>query len=218
MRSSVAVLGVFVAVLLVGAAAYALSGYAHGQEPASQETGQAPPGSPSSGGWGPMMGGMGGMMDGHDEAGPSAGPGAPVEGAGWGPGMGMYGFGSFDDMIGMMEDMEEEMEEHFNSVMDRIVEVNGTLVDVVDRGNRIVVETSDGQVVVKVMKMYMDTSNGYLFSGVWLVEQLEDAIENGETVNVSIVGVGGPRGMVALGISVDGMGSYMNPVLYDLSR
>ncbi len=223
MRSSIAVLGVFIAVLLVGAAAYALSGYAHGQEPVGQEAGPGTTSSPFGSGWGPMMGGMEGMMGGHDEAGPEAapaGPEAPVEGCGWGPGMGMGmdGFGSFDDMISMMEEMEEEMEEYFTSVRDRLVEVNGTLVEVVDRGNKIVVDTGDDQVVVKVMKTYMDASNGYLFSGIWLVEQLQDAVENGEAVSVSIVGVGGPRGMVALGISVDGMGSYMNPMLYDLTR
>lgn len=208
MRSSILAIGVFVAVLLVGAAAFALNGYAHGQEPVAS-TPAAPPGLP---GQFPMMDGMGGMMgsNGYAEQ-PVAGPQGGMGSSGQ-EGCPMEDI--MDEMIGM-EAMDDEAMD-FRGL--NMVEVNGTVVEVIDRDNKIVVDTGNNNVTVKVLNMYVDVSNGYLFSGVWLVEQLEDLVDSGATVQVSITGAGGGYGVAALSITVDGIGSYAVPMYYDLSR
>ncbi len=121
-----------------------------------------------------------------------------------------------DDMP--MHDIEE-MYNQFRRGNVALESINGTVVETIDRGNLIVVETDDGETItVKILGTYIDVDTGYLTSGVWLFEQIDDRIDAGENVSVSVIGVGIKKVTPALGITIDGVDTYMTPMLYDLKN
>ena len=99
------------------------------------------------------------------------------------------------------------------------VNVSGVVVDVNDRSNMLIIQLDDGSIVrVKVLHTYMDVSNGYLISGVWIFERVKDMVNSNETVNITVTGVGFKHhGAIAgLGLKINGLGEYMKPRLYDI--
>ena len=206
---------VFAVVLAIGVVAYShgMGGPASTQGPSGQ---YGPMG--GMGGMGPMMGG--GMMGGMDN----------------GMGARESPMGGMDEQMGTptgYEEMEEMCHEYmYGYDMDegamhdddyarnvRIVEENVTIVDAIDRGNILVVSDEDGNTYrVKMMHTYIDTDTGYLMSGVWLFEEIESMIDSNMSVDATVLVAGYRGGGVVLGITVEGLGSFMTPMAYDLSR
>ncbi len=199
---------VFAVVMAIGVVAYS-----HGMGGLAGTQG-------SSEQYGPMGGMMGGM---HNDMGAK-------EGQMGGMGGQMGSQTSYEDMEEMCHEyMEEYMygyymdedpmhgDDYVTNV--RIVKKNVTIVDAIDRGNILVVSDEDGNTYrVKMMHTYIDTDTGYLMSGVWLFEEIEDMTDNNMSIDATIL-VAGYRGRgVLLGITIDGLGSFMMPMAYDLSR
>ncbi|BAN89916.1 hypothetical protein [Aeropyrum camini] len=192
--------------ILVGGGLYAASALAHGG-------GQ---------GMGGMMGGYGGQpmaspgmggMDDHDEPyGDEHGEGCPMmeymedmmgmQGP-WHGGPGMpWGMG-----YGFMD--QDSMEE-------ALAEVEGVVVNALDRYNAIVVDTGERTVRAKILPVYIDAENGYMVSGAWIFENIEKAVEDrGEEVNVKLTIFRGGMGGAAVAIEVEGIGTFVFPALYD---
>ncbi|BAA79566.1 hypothetical protein APE_0596 [Aeropyrum pernix K1] len=191
--------------ILVGGGLYAASALAHGggQGVGGMMGGSQPIASP----------GMGGM-DGHDEPyeddygecpmmeymhmGGMMGMPGPWQGGGWMQGGMGYVF--------MDQDSMEEA----------LAEVEGVVVNALDRYNAIVVDTGDGTVRAKILPAYIDVENGYMVSGAWIFENIEKAVEDrGEEVSVRLTIFRGGAWTAAVAIEIDGVGTFVFPALYD---
>ncbi|MCE4612323.1 MAG: hypothetical protein F7C07_00615 [Desulfurococcales archaeon] len=125
--------------------------------------------------------------------------------------MGGYGY--------MHEECEEMMEEygmeHEIGPEMSLVEIEGVVVGVDDYSDVLEVRVGNDIVYVKVVKMYVEPGTGYLVSGHWVFEAIEDALNETDSIKVKITGIETHEVVVALGIEVDGIGAYESPALFD---
>ena len=102
-----------------------------------------------------------------------------------------------------------EGKEAGHSKITETVVINGTVVEVDNTTGIVVIETDNASIAVKIMKRYVDTSNGYIVYGPWLETQLSP----GDTIEVVIPQVNETSQVVpALGITI-GDSTYLVPPL-----
>ena len=119
----------------------------------------------------------------------------------------------------MHEECEEMMKEygmeHEIGPSRNLVEIEGVIVGVDDYSDVLEVRVGNDIVYVKVVKMYVEPGTGYLVSGHWVFETIEDALNETDNIKVKITGIETHEAVVALGIEVDGIGTYESPALFD---
>lgn len=184
------------ALIAVGSAAIAFQAYAHSSDDYRS----------SSSSYGPM--GMGGGMMGY--------------GSGMMTSAYYYDDDDHDDMMEYgycpgMEYMEKHYYDHSDDYMYKgtPVTINGVVVDTVNGKNVLVVQTdSNDTVMVVVLPMYVDNSNGYMVSGFWLADQIASAVSSGETVNIGVTGVYNSEKGVVVAFTIDALGKSLTAPMY----